>query len=154
MSYATVAQCESMFRCLDTSISDPAVTAAGIQEMIDEACASIDGCINELYSLPITAGPNPKSFLILQKLTKMKVAAVLDDILNSYAEADKKPTWGKQAKELLDKICPPKDPKTCKRCEPTMKLPDATFLGSNTPGNTIKIKATTGVTFTKGGDNW
>ncbi len=154
MSYATVDQCKSMFRCLDTTVTDPAVTDAEILEFIDETCASIDGCINELYSLPITAIDNPKSFLILTKLTKFKVAGILDDILNSYGDADKKPTWHKQGEQLLNKICPPKDPKTCKRCEPVMKLPDASFLGANPKGDTISVKATSGRVFSKGGNNW
>lgn len=152
MSYCTVKQVKSMFRDFD-DVTDPAVTDAEIQEFIDEACASIDGCLNELYLLPITSVDNPKSFLILQKITRMKVAAVIDDILNNYSEADKKPSWGMYAKQMLEKICPPKK-KGCKRCEPVMKLPDANFLGAQTPGNTIKVQAVDGRTFVKGRDDW
>jgi len=153
MSYASVDNVKSMFRCLDDSVTDPALTNAEIQEFIDEACATIDGCIGEIYQLPITEIDNPKSFLILKKLTRMKVASVVDDILNDYAEADKKPMWGKQAKMLLEKICPPKKG-NCQRCEPSMKLPDAEFIGVNIPGDTIKVKATTGVNFRKNRDDW
>lgn len=152
MSYCTPEKVKSMFRCLD-DVTDPAVTDAEIQELIDENCAAINGCLGELYQLPITAVDNPESFLILQKLCKLKTAATLDDILNSYGEADKKPTFGKQAHELLEKICPPKK-KGCKRCEPTMKLPDAQFLGANRSGDTIAVQATSGRIFQKGVDTW
>lgn len=153
MSYCTVDQVKSMFRCLD-DVTNPAVTDAEIQEFIDEACATMNGCLGELYQLPITEIANPESFKILRKVCRMKVADILDDILNDYGEADKKPMWGKKAKELFKQICPPKDPKTCQRCEPTLKLPDAIFLGANNPGQTINVKATTGRIFEKGQDNW
>jgi hypothetical protein len=81
-----------------------------------------------------------------------KVACIVDDIINSYGEADKKPTWCKKAHDLLEALVPSK--KNCKQCEPTMKLPDAEYLGTSTQRGQIRIAATSGTVFKKGANNW
>lgn len=154
MSYCTPTQVVSMFRNLDLTITDPAVTEAEIQEWIDENCASMNACLSELYVLPINEIDNPESWKILRKICRYKTAATVDNVVNEYSEADKKPEWGEWAHKMMLKLCPEKDPKTCMRCEPTFKLPDTPFKGANTPGNTIAVKATSGVQFKKGRDDW
>lgn len=153
MSYATVDNIKSMFRDFSDN-ADAAVTDAEIQEFLDDADAIIDAKIGTLYTLPITIGDNPKSWAILRRLESFKVAAIVDDILNSYGEADKKPMWGKRAHELMLELVPPIDKKTCKQCEPTMKLLDATYLGTNMQKSKIKLSQTTEPIFQKGVDKW
>ncbi len=107
-----------------------------------------------MYQLPITVGSNPESFKILKQLQMFKVACIVDDILNDYSEADKKPMWCKKAQSLMDALVPPINPKTCKQCAPTMKLPDAPYLGTNSQRSTIKMNPTSGRIFQKGKNNW
>ena len=153
MSYATVDNVKSLFRNLTTD-AQSAVTDAEIQDFLDDADEIINAKIGTLYLLPITEGANPKSFKILKRLESFKVACIVDDILNSYGEADKKPGWCKKAKELMNELVPPKDKKTCKQCEPTMKLSDASYLGTRSQKSKVKISSTTGTVFKKGSDNW
>lgn len=153
MSYATVDNVKSLFRDFADN-SDPAVTDTEIQEFLDSAFSIINAKIGTLYSLPISNVGNPDSFEILKRLETFKVACIVDDILNNYSEADKKPSWCKKAKALMYELVPPMDPKTCKQCEPTMRLPDATYLGTSTQKNRISIGPTTGTIFKKGQDNW
>lgn len=154
MSYATTDDIISMFRNLDTTVSNPAVTVAEIQDFIDENESIIDAKIGTLYTLPITQALHPQSFLILKRLTKYGVACIVDDILNDYGEADKKPMWCKKFQMLMDELVPPFDKKTCKQCEPTMKLPDADYLGTAVQRGRLKVSATEGTVFKKGQDNW
>lgn len=150
MSYATPTHVKSMFRDFATS-STPAVTDVEIQEFLDEAALVIDSALQEYYTLTIT---DVGALIILRKIERMMVAGIVDDILNTYGEADKKPGWIKDAKELLFKYAPGRDKQTCKLCVPIMKLPGETFLGTSTTGSTIKIKHDTGVIFEKGVDSW
>ena len=153
MSYATIDEIKSMFRDWNDTV-EPAVTDAEITAYLGLSTSIIDAKIGTLYTLPITSGDNPQSYNILKQIQKYMGACEFDEILNSYGEADKKPTWCKKAMELMTALVPPINPKTCKQCEPTMKLPDAPYLGTATKKNTISIKATSGRIFTKGGDNW
>ena len=152
MSYATVDEVKSMFRNF-TSTSNPAVTDAEITAFLDNTTAMIDAKIGTLYQMPITVGVNPESFKILKQIQMFKVACIIDDILNSYSEADKKPMWCKKAEALMKALVPPRE-NGCRQCEPTMKLPDAVYEGTDTQRNRISIGATTGTVFKKGADNW
>jgi len=154
MSYATTTEIESMFRNLDTTVSNPAITTAEIQNFINEKTAVINSRIGTLYEMPITEGDNPESFKILKLLTKYGVACIIDDILNDYAEADKKPTWCKKFTDMMKALVPDVDKKTCRQCVPTMMLPDAVYIGTPTQKNRITVSATSGTTIKKGVDNW
>lgn len=153
MSYATPDNVKSLFRNFAPN-SQAAVTDIEIQEFLDDAHEVINAKLGTLYELPITELSNPQSFKILRRLETYKVACIVDDILNNYSEADKKPGWCKKAHMLMDELVPPFDPKTCKQCDPTMKLPDAKFIGNITQRGKIKISATKGAVFEKGGNNW
>jgi len=152
MSYATIENVKSLFRDFAPN-SQAAVIDSEIQEFLDDAHAIINAKIGTLYSMPITELANPESFKILRRLETFKVACIVDDILNSYGEADKKPMWCQKAHELMDMLVPPKG-KNCKQCEPVMKLPDAVYTGIAVQKNQIKISSTTGTIFKKGQDNW
>lgn len=152
MSYATVDDIVSMFRNLDLTVSNPAVTSDEIQDFIDEQEVIIDAKIGTLYALPITEADNPKSHKILKRLTKYGVACIVDDILNDYAEADKKPMWCKKFKMLMEELVPPKE--NCKQCEPTMKLPDAEYLGTSIQRGRATFSSTAGTVIKKNQDNW
>lgn len=153
MSYATIDEVKSMFRDFADN-SEAAVTDSEIQLFLDNTCAMIDAKIGTLYQMPITNAINPESFKILKQVHMFKVACIIDDILNDYAEADKKPMWCKKAAMIMEALVPPMDPKTCRQCEPTMKLPDAVYIGTKTQTNQIKMNPTQGTIFQKGGDNW
>lgn len=153
MSYATIDHVKSLFRDLADS-SEAAVSDAEITDFLDNSTAIIDAKVGTLYSMPLTEVDNPVSFSILKQLQMFKVACIIDDILNDYAEADKKPGWCKKAHELMNQIVPPMDPKTCRQCEPTLKLPDAIYLGTSVQKGKMTISKTSGAIFTKGGDNW
>jgi hypothetical protein len=153
MSYATRDEVKSMFRDFADN-SEAAVVDTEIDLFLDNTTAVIDSKVGTLYSLPLTLLDNPQSWAILKQLQMYKVACIIDDILNDYAEADKKPMWCKKAKMLLNEIIPPVDPKTCKQCEPTLKLPDAIYLGTPTQKSRMTVSKTSGTIFKKGENNW
>lgn len=151
MSYATRDEVKSMFRDFADN-SEAAVDDTELDLFLDNTTSIINAKIGTLYMLPITEVDNPESFKILKQLQMYKVACIVDDILNDYSEADKKPTWCKKAEMLLKALVP--DREKCKQCKPTMLLPDANFLGTDTQRSRIKLSATSGATFRKGEDNW
>lgn len=153
MAYATLDDVKAMFRDYADN-ADAAVNDADLTLYLDNTTAIINAKIGTLYAMPITNGDNPESFKILKQLQMFKVACIVDDILNNYSEADKKPDWCKKAHKLLEALVPSIDLKTCKQCPPTMKLPDADYLGVPIQRNRIRISSTTGQTFRKGEDNW
>lgn len=153
MSYATTDEIKTMFRDFADN-SEAAVDDAELTLFLENTKSIIDAKIGTLYQLPINSTDNPESFKILKQLQMYKVACIVDDILNDYSEADKKPMWCKKAHMLLEALVPSKNEKTCKQCEPTMKLPDAPYLGTATQRGRIKVSATEGRIFKKGADNW
>ena len=152
MSYATKEDIKSLFRDFADN-SEAAVNDADLDLFIANSTAVIDAKIGTLYLLPITEIVNPLSFAILKQLQMFKVACIVDDILNSYGEGDKKPTWCKKAMELMNSLVPEKK-NNCVQCEPTMKLPDTPYLGTSVQQGQIRIAATTGTVFKKGANNW
>jgi hypothetical protein len=154
MSYATVDDVKGCFRNF-ASNSEAAVTDAKIEAWLESAHAMINGRIGTLYSMPITEDDYPESFKILAQIEAFKVAGIVDDILNSYSEADKKPTWEKRAMDMLLELVPKKD-KDGKQPEPTTKLPDAIYIGTRQQTARPKFSSgnTDAPTFVKGGDNW
>lgn len=152
MAYATKEDVKAMFRDFHEG-SDPAVSDADLDLYITNTTSIINAKIGTLYVLPINDTDNPESFAILKQLQMYKVACMVDDILNNYAEADKKPSWCKSFKMLMAELVPPKND-DCKQCEPTMKLPDAEYIGTPTQKNRISVGPTTGTIFKKGADNW
>jgi len=154
MSYSTVANVVSLFRNLDLTVTDPAVSSDEIADALNDAYNIINAKIGTLYQLPLTSTDNPESWSILKRLEMWLVAAEIDDILNTYAEGDKKPEWAKKAAKMIDELVPPIDAKTGKQAEPTLKLPDATYLGTKTQRNKVSISNTSGTIFEKGGLNW
>ena len=151
--YATKEEVKSLFRDFADN-SEAAVTDTEIDLFLENTAEMIDAKIGTLYQLPITEAANPKSFRILKQVHMYKVACIIDDILNDYSEADKKPMWASDAKGLLKALVPEINAKTCKQCPPTTILPDATYLGTSTQRGKIKVSATTGRIFQKGQNNW
>lgn len=152
MSYSSVDNVKALFRNLNGG-STPAVTDLEIQDTLDDLSAIIDAKIGTLYSLPITSVGNPLSFKILKKIESYLAASDIDDILNSYGEADKKPMWGKKGMELLKALVPDINSKGVQP-KPTMILPDASYLGTIAQKSQIKMSAVSGTTFKKGANNW
>ena len=153
MSYANIDEVKTMFRDFADN-SEAAITNDEITLFLDNTTEIIDAKIGTLYTLPITLIDNPKSWSILKQLQMFKVACIIDDILNDYAESDKKPMWCKKAMNLLNALVPPIDPKTCRQCEPTMKLPDKAYNGTSTQTNRIRVSKTSGTVFEKNANNW
>lgn len=153
MSYATVDDVKRLFRDF-TDSPNAAVDDTDITLFLANTTAVIDGKLSQLYVLPLNETDNPQSFAILKQVQMLKVAGIVDDILNNYSEADKKPMWDMKAYKLMKQICPEVDPKTGFQPEPTMRLPDAQYLGTATTGNRIRVGPTTGAIFKKGEDNW
>lgn len=151
MSYASITEVKSLFRDFADN-SEAAVDDTEIQLFLDNSSSIIDSKIGTLYQLPITVGDNPESFKVLKQLQMFKVACIIDDILNDYSEADKKPGWCKKAEVLMNSLVPPL--KNCKQCKPNMILPDALFLGTDTQRARIKISATSGTVIRKNENNW
>jgi len=149
MSYTTIAQVKSLFRDFADN-SEAAVVDAEITEFLNETAAMIDAKLSSLYTLPFS---DASTLLILGKIEKFLVAGVVDDILNNYSEADKKPEWAKRGHALLTELCPKKN-KDGVQPEPTMKLPGEVYLGTSRQKNRIKVSSTTGAIFQKGQDNW
>lgn len=152
MSYATPENVKSLFRNF-ADTTEAAVTDAEIQEFLDDAAEIIDAKIGTIYLLPITVGENPKAFKVLRRLETFKVAAVVDDILNNYSEADKKPMWDEKGNALMKELVPKRNAKGVQP-DPTMKLSDATYLGTATQKNRVTLSKTSGTIFKKGVDTW
>jgi len=153
MAYATKDEIKSLFRDFADN-SEAAVDDTDLDLWIENSTSIIDSKIGTLYATPITEVDNPESFKILKQLQMFKVACIVDDVLNDYSEADKKPMWCKKASSLMNALVPEINPKTCKQCPPTMKLPDASYLGTSEQKSQIKVSATSGRIFVKGADNW
>lgn len=151
MGYATKEDIKAMFRDFADN-TEAAVSDTELDLFIDNTSAMINAKVGTLYVLPITEINNPESFKILKQLQMYKVACIVDDILNSYGEADKKPGWCKKADMLLTALVP--DREKCKQCKPTMILPDAQYLGTDTQRSRITISSTEEPVFKKGQDNW
>ncbi len=152
MSFATPQDVKDFFRHFADN-SEAAVTDAKIQKWLDSEHEFVLGKVGTLYQLPITAEANPKSALILADIEAMLVAAKVDDILNNYSEADKKPQWFRNAMLKLKEYVPDKD-KEGKQPEPTVKLPDVTYNGTRAQKGQLKVSSTSAPIFSKGGDNW
>lgn len=152
MSYATSGEVLSLFR--DVSVdADSAISTTDMALYLENTTEEIDSKIGTLYSLPITSGDNPKSFKVLRMLQMYMVAGIIDDILNNYSEADKKPMWTQMAQKMLKQIVPDTDKKGYQPV-PTLKLTDADYLGTSQQSNQIIVRAKTGKIFEKGKDNW
>lgn len=153
MSYASVNDVVALFRDVDITSTNASVTTAKITDWLASSTAIINARLNGLYSLPITSEVSPASFATLKQIESFYVASIVDDILNTYSEADKKPNWYKKAMELLDQVAPKKGSKG-EQYEPSMLLPDATYLGTPTQKARIKISSTDSTVFKKGDNNW
>jgi hypothetical protein len=152
MSYAAKEDVKALFRHFADN-TEAAVTDTAIEDFLSSSTAYIDARLNGLYLLPITSGSAPESFKILKQINAFYVAAIVDDILNNYSQADKKPIWHKKAEEMLTNIAPEKD-KSGKQNEPNNKLIDATYLGTNIQKGKFKANSTDSTTFKKGTDTW
>lgn len=154
-SFATPADVTACFRNLDITSSNAAVTSVQIQKWLDSAHNFVIGAIGTLYALPITKDSNPLSAAIIAEIEAFKVAGIVDDVLNTYAEADKKPQWEKRAMMTLKQYVPDKDPKTGYQPVPSVKLPDAQYVGTGEQKGRVSVQNTTsGPIFKKGQDNW
>ncbi len=152
MGYASKDEIKAMFRDF-ASNTEAAVDDTDLDLFIENSTAQIDAEIGALYALPITLIGNPLSFAILKQLQMYEVACIVDDIINSYSESDKKPMWCKKYTDLMTKLIP-KVGSGCKRCIPQFKLPDAIYLGTETQKSRITLSSTSGTQFQKGVDAW
>ena len=150
MSYSTTAQIKAMFRNFGAPTA-PAVTDPSVVEFIAEADQEIDAALTGVYTLPIAG---PLSLLLLRKISRLLAAAVVDDILNTYSEADKKPGYRRDALKMLEDISGKLDPKTGKKTLPISLLPDAEYIGASVSKNTPAINPQDGRQFQKGVDAW
>lgn len=153
MSFATPENVAGFFRNFDPSAGNSAVTSVEIQEWLDTEHSFVLGKIYTMYKAPITVADNPLSANIIKDIEAMLVAGRVDDILNTYTEAQKKPMWEKRAMYRLEEYVPKKD-KDGKQPTPTILLPDAEFLGSTSQQGQLKLSSTSTPIFTKGQDNW
>jgi hypothetical protein len=152
-TFATPTDVTDLFRNIDIESSESAITESKIQKWLDAAHSFVMGKVYTLYQKEITEENAPLSFAIIAQIEAMKVAAIVDDILNNYSEAMKKPQWEKRACAMLEEYVPDRDSKG-NQPEPTVKLPDAIYIGTNIQQSSIRVSATTGATFVKGRDNW
>jgi len=152
MSYATKEEVKSMFRDFADN-DEAAVSDDELDLFLLNAHSIINAKISALYTLPITEADSPNSFNILKQIEMYKVACIVDDILNNYSEADKKPSWCKQANMLLESIAPSIDKKG-KQPTPSLILPDSDYNGTATQKNQISILSTSESVFKKNADNW
>lgn len=152
MSYATPEDVKALFRSFAIT-TEAAVTDEKIQAWLDTAHSAINAKIGMLYLMPIDEGTMPESWNILKQIESFKVAGIVDDVLNTYSEADKKPLWEKRAMMMINDLVPPLD-KNGKQPAPIMVLPDATFLGTPTQQARPRVQPNTTPIFTKGGNNW
>ncbi len=152
MSYCNIADVKSLFRHFSDN-TDAAVSDSDISSYIENYNAYINSRLYGLYLLPITESSNPESFKILSQINSFYVASVIDDILNNYSQADKKPSWEKRAAQMLESVAPQKD-SSGKQPEPNSKLIDATYLGTNVQKGKFKANSIDSTTFKKGSDTW
>lgn len=149
MSFASVADVKAYFRDFAES-TEAAVTDEKIQAWLDTASISVLARFHTLYETITTE--NEASAKIIAEIEAMKVADIVDNILNSYSEGDKKPQWGKMAMATLKEYCPDKVDGI--QPEPDVKLPDAQYVGTRTQKARMSVSATSGSIFKKGVDAW
>lgn len=152
MSYATPDDVKGLFRNFPSN-TDAAVDDDKIQKWLDSANAKVVGKIGTLYQMPITVELHPLACLMLAEIETFFVASIIDDVLNTYSEADKKPGWEKRAQMALRDLIPEKT-SDGKQPEPTTKLPDAVYLGTKLQTSGIKVSSTNESIFKKGVDSW
>lgn len=151
MSYAKVEDVVALFRNLDIEQIDAAITEDEIETFLEDAEARINTRLLKFYTLPIDADANPKSFRYLATIEKYFAAAVVDEILNNYAEGERRPTWEKKALQMLEEIAP----QDCDTCKPASLLPDADFLGNSTSrGRFAASSVEISPVFERGKNNW
>ena len=151
MAYTTVAKVKSMFRNLKTDGTNSALTTAEIQIWIDEVSAAVVSCLSQFYTMT-SVGSN--SELILSRIETFKVAGIVDDMLNNYAEAKSKPMYDKKGENLLQKYIPQYNTKKCEWCDPLAKLPDPPFIGLPSSTTEMSVQSQGPATFKKGVDAW
>lgn len=152
MSYATPEDVKALFRSFAIT-SEAAVTDEKIQAWLDNAFSNINSKIGRLYQMPIDETASPESWNILKEIESFKVAGIVDDVLNSYSEADKKPLWEKRAMNILNELAPQLD-RDGRQPIPIMILPDAVYLGTSTQKARPRLQPNTTPTFIKGANNW
>ena len=154
MSYATPDDVTALFRDLDLTKSNTAVDAAKIQSWLDSTDNMINARLSKYYTLnpALNVTDNPLSWSILKMIESFYVAGIVDDILNSYSDGDKKPMWEKRAAAMLDMYAPLE---CAKDCGPASVLPDAPYLNTPTLRGAFRASnTTTAPIFVKGANNW
>ena len=153
-TFATPADVRACFRNMGTLPTNSEVNDTKIQAWLDAIEVRVMGKIYTLYASAITSAVNPLSVKLIAQIETFFAAAIVDDILNTYSDGQKKPTWEKRAIEMLNELIPPRD-KDGRQPEPLTKLPDATYLGTTTVTGQLSVKnITTGPRFKKGENNW
>lgn len=150
MAYTTVTKVKALFRNFTSNSSNQAVTDSTISDWIAEVDARINSRIGRFYQMPITG---EESLLILQKISNLMVACQMDNTLNTYTDAQKKPEYCKQGSALLDEYAPM--PKDGKIVEPISRLPDAIYTGVVSSTRRMSASVTNvAPKFQKGVDSW
>ena len=180
--YTTRDQVISMFRDLTVSASGTVITNDKLDEFIEEAEEEIQAKLDPYYELPITLVSNPKSFKILRRIARYKVAHIIKTILEAGTQVsdknqDVQTNLEKKADALLADLLPQFNKLGVSAGggrweEPIMPLPDATrkafppktaaHFSSNETDEVILAKRTDthrrvirkGGSDGLGGDNW
>ena len=161
--YTTKDKVLSMFRDIRVEATDTVITDSEIAQFISEADAEINAKLNKFYQTPIDSGDSPESFLILGRISKLKVAHTMKTILemqkqSSDKEQDVQTNLEKKADQLLSDLLPTFNTKANRWDDAIMPLPDAVAkaLSPTTDGlfNSNSLNTSTEPVFKKNGDNW
>lgn len=151
MAFSTVTKVQAMFRNLKLDAANSALTTAEIQVWLDEAYEEILSCLEQFYTM---SSAGPRSLTILSKIETLKVAALVDDVLNNYSDAKLKPQYDKKADAILEKYIPRFNNSKCEWCDPEAKLPDTPYLGLPSSTTEMTVQSQGPATFKKGVDSW
>ncbi len=159
-AYTTLTKVKAMFRKLDTTSANAAVTDAEIEVFISEADAEINGALYPYYETPITG---VESLKIMSKISTFKVAHIVKTILeqnNQIAdvEQDVQTNLEKKAELMLKKLVPVYNTSGNYYKPALMVLSDAVQKDFG-PGKAAKFKVgnsadPTFPTFKKGTPSW
>lgn len=162
-AFTNVEDVKSLFRRLkiqpDTGDekTNTVVTTEEVDQFIDETEILVKARISSCYILDSIG---PESVTILGVVTKYLVADIIKNIMaltvNVNSESknqDLGPSWGKKAKEMLEKICPEQNCDGCQE-KPVMPLPDTPMKDKSPETAALFNSSNNAPTFTKSGNNW
>lgn len=159
MAYTTVEQVKSLFRGIKIEATGTALTIPEVEEMIAEVDVEINGKLYDHYVTPISEIDSPQSFLLVGKISRMKVAHLIKTVLESTAELSDKNNEEQtnlemKADKLLNDIIPTWDDKCCVWVDPVIQLPDAERKPTSPKSGAIFNSNKRMATIKRGGGNW